>query len=139
MTSTDTATRGDATTAEAAVVLGRLYEAWAAADARAISDLFRADATSVLPGVCRQGREEIQAYFRAGFEGPLKGSAVVSQLRSLRFAGPDTAIAISEDGILMAGEDSVPEARRVRATWVLSRQDGEWLIAAYHNCALHAA
>jgi uncharacterized protein (TIGR02246 family) len=140
MTSTDTATRLDPAAGEAAVtgVLRRLYQAWQAADADAIAGLFQPDCTSVLPGVFRQGRDEVRAYFAAGFDGPLKGSSVIDQVRSVRFAGPDAAIVISEDGILMAGEDSVPDGRRVRATWVLDRRDGEWGIAAYHNCSLHA-
>ena len=48
----------------------------------------------------------------AGFDGPLKGSSTVDRQLSLRFVGEDTAIAVSEGGILFAGEDAVPEARQ---------------------------
>jgi uncharacterized protein (TIGR02246 family) len=45
---------------------------------------------------------------------------------------------VSTGGVLMPGETSVPPQRLVRATWVLARQDGAWLIAAYHNSPLQA-
>lgn len=37
----------------------------------------------------------------------------------------------------MMGETEVPAARQRFATWVLTKQDGKWLIAAYHNCPAH--
>jgi uncharacterized protein (TIGR02246 family) len=119
-------------------VLDRLYRAWAAEDPDAIADLYLDDATVVMPGVYRTGSDEVGAYFATGFAGPLKGSRASDEARSVRFAGQDAAVVISEGGVLMAGETSVPASRRVRATWVLARRDGHWRIAAYHNCALQA-
>ena len=69
----------------------------------------------------------------AGFEGPLKGSSTVDKQLSLRFVGEEAAIAISEGGILFAGEDAVPAARQIHATWVFEKHDGRWMVAAYHN------
>jgi uncharacterized protein (TIGR02246 family) len=119
-------------------VLDRMYQAWAAEDSDAIADLYLPDATVVMPGVCRTSSDEVRAYFAAGFAGPLKGSRASDEPRSVKFAAPDAAIVVSEGGVLMAGETSVPAARRVRATWVLARRGGQWRIAAYHNCALQA-
>jgi hypothetical protein len=31
------------------------------------------------------------------------------------------------------GDEAEPRIR-VKATWTVVREDGEWLIAAYHNC-----
>ncbi len=119
-------------------VLDRMYLAWAAEDPDAIADVYLPDATVVMPGVLRVGSDEVRAYFAAGFAGPLKGSRATDEPHSVRFAGPDAAIVVSEGGVLRADENSVPAARRVRATWVLARRDGQWRIAAYHNCALQA-
>jgi uncharacterized protein (TIGR02246 family) len=48
----------------------------------------------------------------------------------------DTAIVVSEAGILMAGEVRLADDRLRRATWVLAKQSGAWRIAAYHNCPM---
>jgi len=120
-------------------VLDRFYVAWAAGNADAIADLYTKDATVVMPGVYDTSADEVRAFFTAGFAGPLKGSSAIDEERSVRVYGSDAAIVISTSGILMAGETSVPAPRLVRATWVLAQQDGRWLIAAYHNCALNPA
>lgn len=41
---------------------------------------------------------------------------------------------ISISGILMPGETELPDERLRRATWVLSRDDETWTVAAYTNC-----
>jgi uncharacterized protein (TIGR02246 family) len=119
-------------------VLARMYQAWAAEDPDAIARLYLDDVTVVMPGVYRTSSDEVRAYFAAGFDGPLKGSRASDEVRSVKFAAPDAAIVTSEGGVMMAGESSVPAARCVRATWVLARSDGQWRIAAYHNCPLQA-
>ena len=40
---------------------------------------------------------------------------------------------ISEGGIIFPGQDAVASEGLIRATWVLVRRDGNWLIASYHN------
>jgi uncharacterized protein (TIGR02246 family) len=52
---------------------------------------------------------------------------------NVRFLTGDTAIVVSEDGIIFRGQDAVARQRLVRATWVLVRRDGGWRIASYHN------
>ncbi|GAA3478570.1 SgcJ/EcaC family oxidoreductase [Streptomyces yanii] len=129
------------TQSEAAVreVLHRVYAAWADNDADAFAALYTQDATSVLPGSYSDGKEAIRARMAAGFAGPLKGSTVVDEVRSVRFIGEDAAVVISRSGILPAGESTVPADRFVLATWVLAKAAGQgagegWLVAAYHNC-----
>jgi uncharacterized protein (TIGR02246 family) len=87
-----------------------------------------------MPGVFRNGKEEVRAHMAAAFAGPLKGSRATDEPQAIRFLGADTAVVVSEGGILMAGQTEIPHGRRVRATWVLTRRDGKWLIAAYQNC-----
>jgi len=69
----------------------------------------------------------------AGFAGPLKGSRVIDTPGDVRLVNAETAIVVSEGGIVFAGETTSPPDRMVRATWVVVKRDGRWLIAAYHN------
>lgn len=119
-------------------VLTETYQGWAANDADAFVQHYTEDATAILPGSLRAGREAIRSSMVAGFAGPLHGTTTYDKRLSIRFAGPDAAIATSEAGILFPGETSVPEDRRINATWVFERRDGRWLIAAYHNSPVQA-
>jgi uncharacterized protein (TIGR02246 family) len=86
-----------------------------------------------MPRVLRQGREAVREHMAGGFAGPLKGSRGIDEPQDIRILGADTAIVVSRAGIIMSGEHEVPAEREVLATWVLCRQHGEWLIAAYAN------
>jgi uncharacterized protein (TIGR02246 family) len=120
---------------EAAIqsVLADSYKAWEAGDADGMVANYTADATAIMPGSLRGSREVIRENMALAFAGPLKGSSTRNKQISLRFAGRDAAIVVSESGILFAGENEVPDTRKVNATWVFERRDGQWLIAAYHN------
>jgi uncharacterized protein (TIGR02246 family) len=120
---------------EAAIqsVLAGSYKAWEAGDADGMVANYTADATAIMPGSLRGSRDVIRENMALAFAGPLKGSSTRNKQLSLRFAGRDAAIVVSESGILLAGENEVPDTRKVNATWVFERRDGQWLIAAYHN------
>lgn len=113
-------------------VFERLYKAWGDGDADAFADFYVEDATVVMPGVFNRGREAVRGYMAAAFDGPLKGSRAVDEPQDVRVHG-DTAIVVSRAGIIMAGEQEFPPERERLATWVLSRRDGRWLVAAYAN------
>jgi uncharacterized protein (TIGR02246 family) len=119
-------------------VLTESYKAWEEGDADAMVAGYTEDATAVLPGSLRDGRDVIRDSMAAAFQGPLKGSTTANRQLGLRFAGRDAAIVVSESGILFPGDSEVPEAARVHATWVLEKRDGRWLIAAYHNSPVQA-
>ena len=114
-------------------VLVDSYKAWDAGDAAGMVADYTADATAILPGSLRDSREVIRDGMALAFAGPLKGTSTYNKQLSLRFAGRDAAIVVSESGILFAGETEVPDTRKVNATWVFEKRDGQWLIAAYHN------
>jgi uncharacterized protein (TIGR02246 family) len=114
-------------------VLARLYKAWEANDAEAFVADYTDDAIVIQPGVYKKDREEIRTTMAAGFAGPLSGSRATDQPVSVRFLNDDTALVVSEGGILFPGQDSVASERMVRASWVLVRRGGAWLITSYHN------
>jgi len=114
-------------------VLADSYKAWEAGDADGMVANYTADATAIMPGSLRGSRAVIRDSMAVAFDGPLKGSSTSNNQLSLRFAGRDAAIVVSESGILFGGETEVPEPRKVNATWVFEKRDGRWLIAAYHN------
>jgi uncharacterized protein (TIGR02246 family) len=121
---------------EAAIqaVLTDSYKAWEAGDADGMVADYTADATAIMTGSLRDSRDVIRQNMALGFEGPLKGSSTYNKQLSIRFVGRDGAIVISESAILFAGETAVPDdLRKVNATWVFEKRDGQWLIAAYHN------
>lgn len=137
MTSTESRTLRLDETAAVRDVLRRLYTAWADNDAAAFAALYRDDATVVMPAVFHRGRAAVRDYMAAAFDGPLKGSRGVDRPQDIRMIGPDTAIVVSRAGIVMAGEEELPAERERLATWVLSKQDGRWLVAAYANAPAH--
>ena len=114
-------------------VLVDSYAAWKAGDADGMVANYTADASAIMTGSLREGRDVIRKEMALAFEGPLKGSSTSNKQLSLRFVGRDAAIVISESGILFAGQTEVLETGKVNATWVLEKRDGRWLIAAYHN------
>jgi uncharacterized protein (TIGR02246 family) len=121
---------------EAAIqaVLADSYKAWEAGDADGMVADYTADATAIMTGSLRDSRDVIRQNMALGFEGPLKGSSTSNKQLGIRFVGRDGAIVISESAILFAGETEVPDdLRKVNATWVFEKRDGQWLIAAYHN------
>lgn len=116
-------------------VVTAIGAAWAAGDAAAFAALYAPDATVVLPdGVYLTGRSAIRAFTAPGFAGPLQGSLTVNDDVEVRLIGDDVAIATSLGGVKMAGEAEVATDRIRRATWVLSRRDGQWLVDAYTTC-----
>jgi uncharacterized protein (TIGR02246 family) len=114
-------------------VLDRGYEAWVANDAETFAACYLEDASVVQPGIYKKDRAEIQTTMAAGFAGRLKGSRVVDHPQDVRFLSDETAIVVSEGGVVFSGQDGVPSDGLVRATWVLAKRDGNWYVAAYHN------
>jgi uncharacterized protein (TIGR02246 family) len=120
---------------EAAIqaVLVDSYRAWEMGDADGMVEDYTPDATAIMTGSLRDGRDVVRKSMALAFEGPLKGSSTSNKQLSIRFVGTDAAIVISESGILFAGETEVPDVRKVNATWVFEKRDDQWMIAAYHN------
>ena len=119
-------------------ILNESYRAWAAGDSAAMVADYTADATAIMPGSLRDGRDTIRESMGRSFAGPLKNTSTTNKQVSLRFVGEGAAIVVSESGILFPGQTEVPDESKVNATWVLEKRDGSWKIAAYHNSAIQA-
>lgn len=119
---------------EVLTVLDNLYQAWADNDADAFVADYTEDTTSILPGSCSVGPAATRDRMAAAFAGPLKGSQVRDEVQSVRRLGADAAVVVSRSTVLMAGETQPSDDRWLMATWTLTRRDGRWLLAAYHNC-----
>src|SRR5487761_222309 len=107
MTSTTTTAGSDTDRQAVLEPLASLYRAWEANDAETFVADYTEDASVIQPGVYKKDREEIRSTMAAGFAGPLKGSRVAAHPVDIRFVTDDTAIVISEDGIIFAGQDAV--------------------------------
>ncbi len=123
--------------ASVAALTQQFLAAWAYQDADGVADLFTDDGTLTLPGVFRQGRDDIRAYFVEAFATTYRGSQVVGKPISLRFFGSDVALLLSSGGVLGSGESEVSEEQAIRASWFLVRAEGQWRLAAYHNSQAH--
>lgn len=114
-------------------VLKGVYDAWDAHDADAFVADYTEDASAVLPGSYRASREEIRQSMQAGFSTFLKGSTTTDKVLDIRFLNDDAAVVVSETRVVFQGGTEGPAGRGAIATWVLTRRDGRWLLAAYHN------
>lgn len=128
----DTPTLADQ--AAIAAVIQSIVEAWEKHDAKAFAATFTEDATMILPNQYRKGRADIEAFMSMGFQGPFKGTRVTGAPIDLRFFGPNSGIAVTQGGVLAPGETEVSATAAIKASWVVVKQNGQWLLAAYHNC-----
>jgi uncharacterized protein (TIGR02246 family) len=133
---TTTAGPTDADRAAVVEVPERIVTAWAKHDADAFAAVFTEDGSMILPGLYRQGRDDIRSFMTEAFAGPYKGTQVTGRPLDMRFFG-DTAVITTKGGVLGPGEKDVAPERSIRASWVVVKQGGQWLLAAYQNSPEH--
>jgi uncharacterized protein (TIGR02246 family) len=113
----------------------RLVAAWAEQDAEAFSRLFAEDGSMILPGLYKQGREEIRKYMAEAFATKYKGTRVTGQPVNIKFINDQTVVLITVGGVLRPGEKKLSDLNSIRATWLCAKQpDGQWQLACYQNC-----
>jgi uncharacterized protein (TIGR02246 family) len=112
----------------------RIQAAWASNDPDTFAATF-ADQGSLLMGDNQlTSKEEIRAFMRAGFDGPLRGARVKGWPLSIDFLSSDVALAITEGGIIMSGETETAPERRIRAVWIVVRQpDGRLELLSHQS------
>lgn len=117
-----------------------LSDAWNRGDGAAFGECFTEDADYVtFMGQHLKGREQIADVHQMLFNGPLKGSKLVSSATvelNPRFLTPTVAVvhAIGESTLADAAMD--PANRGSINTNVVVKQNGKWKITAFHNCRI---
>ena len=111
-----------------------VIDAWADNDPNAFADRYTEDATIVtVEGLYCKGREPIRGLMTMLYAGPFKGSKVFNKPEDVRLISDNVAVAISWNAILLGGLTELPPEETRRATWVFSKQNGEWLVEAFQN------
>lgn len=117
-----------------AAVPARMVAAWAAHDADAFADLFIEDGSMMLPGKYKKGKDEIRSFMAGAFAGPYKGSQVTGRPLEIKPLGTSSVALITEGGVIGAGENQLSDAAAIRASWILVKREGNWLLSVYQNC-----
>ena len=120
--------------AEVQLVPSRIVAAWQAKDAEAFAAAFTEDGSMILPGgVYLTGRPAIREFMAEGFAGRYQGTRVTGTPMAYKPLADDVVLLLTEGGVLAEGESEVSAAESIRASWLLRRVDGRWLITAYQN------
>ncbi len=118
--------------AEIRALMQRLNEAWGDADAFAAH--FTEDAEYVtFDGSLFKGRVAIAESHRPLFEGFMRGSHLEGQVQSVRFLSPDVALVHGRGAVIQRGQRKASRRALSVQTNVVVRQNGRWLITAFHN------
>lgn len=112
-------------------IVQSLQDAWNAHDGKAFAAPFAADADYVVVnGTYIKGRPAIEQGHAQIFSTIYKESRNAATVRGVRFIRPDVAVAHVEWNLeLRPGGD---KARAIN-TLVLTKENGRWSIAAFHN------
>lgn len=118
-----------------------LSDAWNKGDGTAYGHCFTEDADYVtFMGQHLKGRQQIADVHQMLFNGPLKGSVMVSSTLTEnvqpRFISDDVAVvhAVGEVRLGAAAQD--PNERESINTNVIVKQNGQWKLSAFHNCRI---
>lgn len=114
-------------------LLQRLTDAWNAADAASVAEVFAEDADILVPGAALKGRAVIVDWLIEAYRTKWKGLRVLSQMLQLRYAGDDTMVMVAHGGPYDPEGAEIPGHFAIRGIWVFSRTGGEWLVHAYCN------
>jgi uncharacterized protein (TIGR02246 family) len=121
---------------EAAVrkTLDAVTAAWLDNDGGAFAEQFGQHATIVtVEGLYCKGRESIRELLTMLYAGPFKGSKVFQEIEDIRFVGADVALVVCWNAILAGGLKELPPEETRRATYALSKQDGQWYVESFQN------
>jgi uncharacterized protein (TIGR02246 family) len=102
----------------------RIQEGWERNDADYFAETFADNGSLLMKDEQLTSREQIREYMKAGFEGYFRGARVRGGPLAVKFLADDTALVVSEGGILLEGETETAPERKVRVTWVIVKDDG---------------
>jgi uncharacterized protein (TIGR02246 family) len=115
-------------------IITRIEQAWNAGDSARFAMPFAEDADYVVVnGMYLKGREAIDRAHRQIFDTFYKGSTNRFTLEHLRFLRPD--VAVMHVHAHATFQDGVRESK-ARGTWIVTKEDDAWSIAAFHNTTI---
>jgi uncharacterized protein (TIGR02246 family) len=118
---------------DAAALAARLESAWNAGDSAAFAAPFAEDADFVnVVGKHARGREAIAAGHEHIFRDVYTGSTVRYRVETARLLRPDVAL-VHLNASLTVPAGPIAGAGNATISLVLTRDDGEWRIASFHN------
>jgi uncharacterized protein (TIGR02246 family) len=124
-------------------LLAALTDAWNAGDATTYAGLFTEDADYVtFFGHHSEGRRAIEEGHRALFEGPLKGSRLVSPASAaervkIRPLGPGVVLVVVTGGSALPGGAPDPSRDSIMTLTAVT-DGGRWRFASFHNTRISA-
>ena len=107
-------------------------DTWNSHDAADLAEYFTADADMIMGnGPLLDGRKAIQSWWRDYFAVPEPERRLAIEIKAIRPLTVEVVL-VNEQTTTGGRTARVPElpARKARGTWVLLRQDGDWLITA---------
>lgn len=118
------------------VLVSNLASAWNRGDAGAFARSFRSDGTFTnVNGTTFEGHDAFEQRHREIFSGLLKGSTTTMNVRRARLIRADVAVVDVECSTTVPSGQSIQS----KLLLVLSMEQGEWTIAAFHNTGVQAA
>lgn len=114
----------------------RLRAAWESNDADAIADVFIQNGSMLIGDQQLNDREEIRSYLAKAFTAGFKGTRISEEPLRIRLLSDDTAVAITQGGILEDGETTVGPNREYRAVYVVVHRGGDWKLASHQTSPL---
>jgi uncharacterized protein (TIGR02246 family) len=111
----------------------RITDAWQRNDADAFAGVFTENGSLLMQDEQLKSQEQIRAYMKAGFDGYLRGAHVYGWPLQVTFLTDDTAMVITQGGIILDGESEIAPERQIRATWIITRRGGEWVLFSHQS------
>jgi uncharacterized protein (TIGR02246 family) len=119
--------------AEIRAIIAGMTDAWAAGDGNAFGRHFAADADyTVWNGRYLRGREAIAEGHTRIFNTVYKDTRLRLDVTNIRLVRPGVAVAHAV-GSVVGKDESFPDRPTVTPVFVLTREDGRWRIAVFHN------
>jgi uncharacterized protein (TIGR02246 family) len=124
--------------AEAVSAISRIIEqmvaAWNKGSAAEFAAPFTGSADFVaFEGTHLRGRQQIEAFHRPLFEGPLKGSLLAGEVRFVRLLTPDLAVMHATGRVTLPGRTEPSESRDSMQLFVVVHVAGAWRAEAMLN------
>jgi uncharacterized protein (TIGR02246 family) len=115
-------------------VVDSIGDAWNANDGDAFASHFGENATIVtVEGLYCKGNEPIRQLLTMLYAGPFKGSKVFQEVEDVNFFTADACVVVIWNAILLGGLTELPPEENRRATYTMSKHDGQWKVQSFQN------